>query len=269
MAEPFSASKLKIARARRHIEELRNEIKAYFDRKGIVLRNEIDRSVTPYSLHAWVVRINEPQPSELPAMAGDVIHNLRAALDLLACDILRRVAPNAKLKGVSFPFSRADNDLDRAIKESGMRRAGPEAVRLLKELKPYKSGNAALRAVHDLDIQDKHTGLLLVAQGGTSPGAQVQFFPGSGITPIPQIQSKVTGDGQRFMLTIPIPGLEPGVEIPARFHFFFGFDGNPFEGREIIQALEMFAGEVEIAVNSFMAWYDATSPADTASDAAR
>ena len=35
-------------------------------------------------------------------------------------------------------------------------RAGPDAVRLLRTYRPCTGGNATLRALHDLDVQDKH-----------------------------------------------------------------------------------------------------------------
>jgi hypothetical protein len=48
-------------------------------------------------------------------------------------------------------------------------RAGAGAVTLLRNLKPYKGGNAALRVIHDLDIQDKHRALIPQVMCAASP----------------------------------------------------------------------------------------------------
>ena len=46
------------------------------------------------------------------------------------------------------------------IKEKNFHRAGPKAVALLKKFAPHKGGNIALRAIHDLDMQDKHRSIV-------------------------------------------------------------------------------------------------------------
>ena len=47
-----------------------------------------------------------------------------------------------------------------AITKRNFDKAGPDAVSLLHTFAPYHGGNELLRAVHDLDIEDKHTTLL-------------------------------------------------------------------------------------------------------------
>jgi hypothetical protein len=79
-------------------------------------------------------------------------------------------------KEVKFPFCDSPDKLDFFIKERKLSRAGPEVVALVKSLKPYKGGNTALRAIHDLDIRDKHEALTPLTSGGTSPSAKVRFF---------------------------------------------------------------------------------------------
>jgi hypothetical protein len=49
-------------------------------------------------------------------------------------------------------------------------KAGEAAVKLLKEsIKPYKGGNDLLRAIHDLNVQDKHRTLIIQRIGIGSP----------------------------------------------------------------------------------------------------
>ena len=47
-----------------------------------------------------------------------------------------------------------------AITKRNFDKAGLDAVALLHTFAPYRGGNELLRAVHDLDIEDKHTTLL-------------------------------------------------------------------------------------------------------------
>jgi hypothetical protein len=55
------------------------------------------------------------------------------------------------------------------IRVRDFHRAGDQAVELLRGLKPYHGGNAALRAIHDLDIQDKHTSLIVAITMASFP----------------------------------------------------------------------------------------------------
>jgi hypothetical protein len=101
-------------------------------------------------------------PEHLGAIIGDIVHNLRSALDLVACEMVRAVeGKDANVDRVYFPFCKNAENLEDMIRTRQFHRAGERAVQVLRGLKPYHGGNAALRAIHDLDIQDKHTSLIL------------------------------------------------------------------------------------------------------------
>jgi len=59
------------------------------------------------------------------------------------------------------------------IKSRKFHLAGEGAVAFLRELKPYHGGNFALRAIHDLDVRDKHQSLISTATSIISPGMQM------------------------------------------------------------------------------------------------
>jgi hypothetical protein len=42
----------------------------------------------------------------------------------------------------------------------GTNRAGDQAIAVMHAIQPYVGGNLVLRAIHDLDIQDKHTAII-------------------------------------------------------------------------------------------------------------
>jgi hypothetical protein len=178
--KPFDASRLKLKRARHHIGELMSEISAFLGRTPFYL--EIALGLTP-DTKRWIVRVREEVPSDFSAIIGDAIHNLRAALDLMACELVRLNGQDDS--DVYFPFSASEAVFDRAIKRCNMDRASAEAVAVLRSLKPYRGGNEALRAVHDLDIMDKHRALIPTTDmvgapdvpWANEPGASARFGP--------------------------------------------------------------------------------------------
>lgn len=92
-------------------------------------------------------------------IVGDAVHNLRAALDLMSSEL-------AHLNGedrnrIKFPFGTSAAGLETQIKDKRFTLAGSDAVDLLRRIAPYHGGNQALRNLHDLDIQDKHTALIV------------------------------------------------------------------------------------------------------------
>jgi hypothetical protein len=63
-------------------------------------------------------------------------------------------------KNVYFPFGENAAGLEEQIKRKNFSLCGNDAVALLRTLKPYIGGNLELRAIHDLDILDKHRALI-------------------------------------------------------------------------------------------------------------
>jgi hypothetical protein len=148
----FSAPLIKIARSRKHLAELEQEIGTF-----------LSTGPARWTHHPSPLELRIVLPPEhLGAIIGDVVHNLRAALDLVACDMIRAVeGKDANVDRVYFPFCQSADDLEDMIRTRHFHRAGEQAVQVLRRLKPYRGGNADLRAIHDLDVQDKHTSLIL------------------------------------------------------------------------------------------------------------
>jgi hypothetical protein len=152
----FSATKLKIKRAERHLSELDGAERRFADTKPFRLVVEAegpDRHLL--RIQGWPLL-----PECFAPIIGDVVHNLRASLDLLACELVRMNGGNDN--NVYFPFAENGAALDSMIKQRNFHRAHADAVNLLRSLRPFKGGNEALRAIHDLDITDKHKSLVPV-----------------------------------------------------------------------------------------------------------
>lgn len=223
---------MKMRRARQFIEELRAELYRF-------------RSTDP--LHVTLTGVQEQPPPENAKLAldvpmqvhwdaigllpgtivGDSIHNMRTALDLMASELARLNARSDK--NVYFPFAESQDKLQTAIKSKSFDFAGADAVALLESFAPYRGGNDLLRAIHDLDIRDKHTALI---PAGSFAEVQVNWTTtpnDDGVTSTLTFRANVDNDSISYM-------------FPPE---------TPFEGKPIIETLEDLATAVEGVLDAF------------------
>ena len=173
MTEIFAGSELKIARARKHVIEFEQYVADHMDAHPpkVTTRERTDPADEWSALNTHVeVKV---LPPEAGAIIGDVIHNLRAALDIMAVSLVGAVSTDTE--NVYFPFCTDANELDKMIKRRGFDRAGQDAVDLLKQFAPHRGGNEALRALHELDIQDKHHMVIPILANISSPPSRVEI----------------------------------------------------------------------------------------------
>jgi len=247
--KPFDAPRLKLWRARSHIGELTDQMRAYLNRAPFHL--EIVNAPTFTNGKKWVVRVREEVPADFSAIVGDVIHNLRTSLDLLACELVR--ANGRSDNGVYFPFAESAADLPRMIRKRHMNRAKPEVVALIEESQPYIGGNRALRAIHDLDIMDKHQALIPTLDMVGAPDVPGFETPqGHRFGPIREGVGLATlGDHAR----LPI-GLQSRGEFALRFdaiHYAVsGMVVFPLGGGEVVPTLISLANLVESLIEAFV-----------------
>ena len=105
-------------------------------------------------------------PFDTLCAAGDVISNLVGAFDHLTYQLVMAFAPNTTeeiLRSVYFPLAE-----DRAGYKSRLKTIKklihPDAVELIKAIKPYASGNEALALLHKFNNLSKHRLILNVAK---------------------------------------------------------------------------------------------------------
>jgi hypothetical protein len=248
MTEPlFQGPKLKIERAERHIADLQAALDAFLARDpySIDVKDDAERGERYISLS-----VRETIPPTLGPIAGDAIHNLRSALDIMVCDIA--IGCGAEKRKARFPFAKDANGLeaiiftDRRHKEKYKEIVAnfPECIDLIKAYKPYKTcngGNKLLRALHDLDIVDKHEVVVMAAEffriGHSDAGQRVT---------IRQAKSTI-GDvaGMIFPLgqaPYEQPQLTPTITIG---------NGQPFQGEPILATLVSFASLVKDMLEAF------------------
>lgn len=163
-------------------------------------------------------------------IVDDAIHNLRTSLDLMATELAE--INKKKADSVYFPFAASKSELDEQIKKKNFRRAGDDAVTLLKRIAPYKGGNVALRAIHDFDVQNKHQ-KLLVTPLTHGVRVNVAHFP----------------TGYKHILPIESTGVK--VYCP---------EDSALKGKELIPTLKHFVQVVDGVLQSFASLVAARTP---------
>jgi hypothetical protein len=180
MEQPaFEGSKLKIARGRRHAAELNAELTAYFQSDSCAVFFEVNTDTKEPRI---ALKFRKAMPGELSAIFGDAVHNFRTALDILANDLV--ALSGVQPKKVYFPFGKDAAGFEGELKTK-MGQAPDPIKDIVRSFKPYVGGNELLRAMHDLDIGDKHIAIMKMGYAGLTGGLPVkktgsQSLPGGG-----------------------------------------------------------------------------------------
>lgn len=164
----FEASRLKVERARIHIENLRELGADFFETVPYSINREHDRETGVYTFR---VIVNSEVPSTFGVIIGDAIHNLRSALDLMAVDLARANGHTSRsaLNDTYFPISKDRTQFESSGKKK-IKKLSFAAQRAIEELEPYRGGKTeALYQLHHLDIADKHASLVPVGAAYVSP----------------------------------------------------------------------------------------------------
>lgn len=151
----------KVSRAKRHYAELEDALKIFFSTnpyKIAIQRNDAGRIVYYLSDVADI-------PFDLTLITGDVIQNLRSALDHLAYDLwVRESNGHGREDKIYFPI---DKDIASYNRNKSGRTRGISAQSrgIVDSLRPYPGGNDTLWRIHALNNRDKHR--LLVTAGSS------------------------------------------------------------------------------------------------------
>jgi hypothetical protein len=158
---------LKVERADKHIAELPPAIEAFFERNPYGVVKEPDPDTGGWQ---WRIEIREEPPPQISLIIGDIVHNLRSALDHLA-DVLIRANGETPHSRVAYPICDTAEKFETTLTQ--IQRAGEDAVDLVRETKAYPGGNDGLWALKELDNIDKHR--LLIAISTRQPDVGIGF----------------------------------------------------------------------------------------------
>ena len=149
----------KIDRAKQHMIELKDEIQSFFATRpyGIgAKRNPQTGQLIYYITNAKNV------PDKVALISGDIIQNLRSALDYLVYELfILETGVKTSGRHIYFPI---EKDAKTYEKEKYRKTAGisQKSIKLIDAIKPYKGGNDSLWRIHELNNIDKHRLLITV-----------------------------------------------------------------------------------------------------------
>src|ERR1039458_2644244 len=257
----------KLDRANEHSLELQVAIGSVFDTDQEFFRTEVDSTGLRYKIYSTAIPTVDLRWS---VIVGDLLTNLRAALDHLAYQLVILDDGKPHDHKTHFPI------LESAYNKQGTERLPvinpgirrPDIQALIEEVQPYKrgEGNSAkqhqLWALNKLVNVDKHRLLLVVKvvldEGNVYWGSTPEIgSPKVCLTRDPVVSNMHVATFD-FPHTSPGPELAPIVSLTARLDE--GPQGNRIRTRPLIQLM----AEVEYFVNvSVMDRFTPLFPLDT------
>ncbi len=255
--ELLKPARLKIARAKYHVDDLLREIDSYLVGKPYVLAVRNDPKA---GQNCYFIKTKKPIPDIIPLIIGDAIHNLRSALDLT---VYPMVSNKTKVtQSIQFPWASSFEKLDSTIKSRQMVLAGPKVVDAIKSLNPYKGGDKAIEAVHLMDIIDKHHLILTAASTAMMNWQEFcKFVPNSIPMDGQDVNRRWMAIGTDAQFIVPhlvgvnrqsrraassYPVVEEIADVQPPFFMRFG-DGQPLAGCMVIEAMQGMTLRIEEA----------------------
>lgn len=262
MAHPLDGPRHKLGRAERQLDDLEAEIARFLRRDTYEITQNFDSETGRVEL--WFVMKHRP-PLSWSVAIGEIVHNLRSALDHLACQLFLH-SGGTDCGSTQFPILIDDTDagFQRWIDDRLPGLSNAMAAEL-RPLQPYKRGDEArsdpLAILNRLSNQDKHR-LLVPMFAATIPGStgmighrllrDVEETPSASFD-LPA--GPLSEDTPIAVGEFPITGPNPYVEVEPHFPIDIAFD----TGGPVIPVLRTIGGYVSNRVfNAFLRFF--TSP---------
>jgi hypothetical protein len=223
----------KIARALELLLELDECLHAYLDADPFTLQ----RQVQPDGVtHVFVLKVTEPAPVALSVLVGEVVHQLRSAVDHVAYGLVV-AAGNTPTRQTGFPVCTAR---PAALKVAGGVTA--EALAAVDAVQPYQRRDPLRHPLHVLNTLwniDKHRNLLVTALQSTGSRIWLGSPDGSDLVPGHPSRPAVVGhDGILGVFRYPDGDFQPDTEVTAQGSSFIGLsDKGPWPADQPVQLL--------------------------------
>jgi hypothetical protein len=248
------SSRAKLERAEEKLRELQSWIDKYFAAIPYKVAVRVNSDTRPeyYIVDALDV------PLEIILLAGEIIQNLRSALDHLAYSAFKHNPANYSKEGINIYFPIEDDEEKYIQKKTRKTEGIPiDIIAKFDSFKPYKEGNITLWKLNKLNNVDKHR--LLIAVGSSYGSVNIaptiwetmrsvvpekmlqieEILPALFIRPADKLLPLKSGD----VLFIDLPGKGPNPAIQFQFYIAFNELGVG-EGDEISEVLRAMHSEV-------------------------
>ena len=245
--------RLKVDRAEKHLGELESILRDHASSNPYRLICDIKKTdpiesyagtIPAHTAYHYRVKTLTPLPAQISLIFGDVVHNLRAALDLLAYDLI--VQNDGSKKFTGFPFDEETKNFeDRLV--NGPISVVPDEIKdaLRSQIQPYKSGKGKnLWHMNKLDIIDKHR-LLLAVSEITGIAGDWKFTNGDAL-----IGSRIENADPEGYLIISATPLIPQEEAALTFKVIAA-EREHFPDAELIPTLKQLKAETLNVIRCF------------------
>jgi len=240
-------ARLKIERAKHHVNDLNRKITNYLAQKPfelVFVRVKDSNWATP------ILKSQVPIPPEFSLIIGDAAHNLRAALDHIIWKMVGHLAKAPENIQYPFPTKAVCNERFRStVMGREIQRAGENVVNTIITLNAQPGGDDLIYGVHTLDIADKHKLIVTVAESATLQ--RRLCVPAN-----PELA--VNWRGLTWMRTTsnhpPDGWVEEKAKVQPAFFIAFG-DGDPFVGQEVVTVLRKMTDRISEAVGLLVTAY--------------
>jgi hypothetical protein len=236
--------RFKLTRAKEHLDHLKRELLAFEERKPY----EGVPEVSDDGLEWWIRAVVREQPNPYwSTIIGDAVHNMRSALDYLACEL---VIKNGGTVTDTTQFPIYDRK-DRFVKGSGRRIAGmsSRAAALIETLQPYYGPTPSehpLAVLAYLSNGDKHRALQVAHWTTDNLRGEVEAVVGQVKSELVEIHRGPIEDGAliaRFRL-IPAGSSPPSqVKVNAQLTTYVLIE-NRWRARRLEGILNFIQGDV-------------------------
>jgi hypothetical protein len=153
----FPASHKKIIRAYKHVDDIYSLLKTFneSDCYDASIDNDPERGINFLCIN---LRSDKFPLDDVALIAGDALHNLRSALDLMYYQIVL-AGEGAPTQWTRFPICNTRDELvgrwgSSAVKQKQI--TAPMRDFIIDRVQPYEAGNFLLWALDHLNIIDKH-----------------------------------------------------------------------------------------------------------------
>jgi hypothetical protein len=249
MLGPFDSARRKVARADKHFDDLHREVKAFRADDPYRQVIEVDPSAPNHFLHK-IKLVKLLDETSIAEIVGDVISNLRAALDhAIYATAIVSGCQKPRFDTACFPFARCADGFENTLK-GRCKDVSTEMYPLLRSFQPYKGGNRFLYALNALRNADNHA---VLTPFGTRVLRPITNVGGTGYFEmiLPEYSRwDRTKDEIVFLRT----RADTKVDYEVNFHFFIAFENiEVLEGYPMLEMLEAMGCEVNATLNAIEA----------------
>ena len=236
MSDPFESSHRKVARAKKHLKDLRVEIVKFVNGNRYERVIEADLDNPGNTIHK--IKLTEELSPDIGDAVADIAQNLRNALDNAAYAVA--VASGlTNPKTCAFPFARSATDMASSI---GRCKDVPKEIQsLFCGFQPYLGGDDLLWALNEICITDKHK---IAVPIGHALMQGPMGLKGTGFFSTP-VGGPVWDRAKNEMLFI---SFGPGAKYKYDFKFqlFVAFNEIQIvDGKPVFAVLNTLCGKVE------------------------